>query len=150
MVISVSVIINLNHTGWRRGNDNSVVPHYCMLAVILHLFQWSRRVSCVGLHLSLYVSGHRHDCGHWRWCGFHCCCWCISWVMTDDALMSALTCTVTLAILRSPHLCHGYMWNKIMLKYFQRFISRVTTHGGCVWNKTLKLFQNYFSVLFRM
>ena len=36
------------------------------------------------------------------------------------------------------------MGNKIILKLFQCFISRVTTVGGYVWNKTLKYFQNYF------
>ena len=30
------------------------------------------------------------------------------------------------------HLCRGYMWNKIILKSFQRFVSRVTTAAGLV------------------
>jgi len=49
----------------------------------------------------------------------------------------------------SFRLCCGYMWKKnnfeTILKQFQCFTSHVTTDGGYVWNKTLKLFQNYFS-----
>ena len=38
---------------------------------------------------------------------------------------------------------------KTILKLFPRFISQVTTDSG-IWNKTLKLFQNYYGILFRM
>ena len=43
-------------------------------------------------------------------------------------------------------LSRGYMWNKIILKLFQCFISHVTAADGYVWNKHW----NYFRVLFRM
>jgi len=35
-------------------------------------------------------------------------------------------------------LSHGYMWKKIILKFFQCFISPVTTAAGYILNKTLK------------
>jgi len=33
------------------------------------------------------------------------------------------------------------------LKSFHWFSSHVTTDSGYVWNKTLKLFQNYFRII---
>ena len=38
-----------------------------------------------------------------------------------------------------------YVWSKIILKLFQCFVSDVATDSGYMWNKTLKLFQNYFN-----